>query len=79
MVETILVKFSHISIIYIQIERKNRYTFQNSIFYLNLCYKNCVIRSREPEPEPVAGTRNQSRSRLDRLHNTEGEERKKTN
>ena len=36
------------------------FTFQNGIFYLNLCYKNCVSRNRS-----------RSRSRLDQLHNTE--------
>ena len=29
-------------------------SFQNCIFLLNFCYKNCVIRSRKPKP--VAGT-----------------------
>ena len=42
-------------------------------FYINLCYKNVFIwsRSREPERKLVvgAGSRNRSRSRLDRLHN----------
>ena len=62
-------------------ERKYRYTlknyiidfsFQNCTFYLNFCYKNVVIRSREPESVAGVGSRNGSwsRSRLDRLHNT---------
>ena len=45
------------------------FSFQNCTFYFNMCYKNVVIRSRSREP--VAGSRNWSRSRLDRLHNTD--------
>ena len=47
---------SYMLLLYRTLKKKSNidFIFQNCNFYLNLCYKNVVIWSREPEP--VAGT-----------------------
>ena len=44
-----------------KLKKEKDFSFQTCTFYLNLCYKNVIIRS--CEPEPVAGSRS--------LHNTD--------